>query len=286
LVRLDSNQAARRIQLVKAFVLIKPPDVGDAVPAGSNQQPGKKIMISLSRLLALTVLASMPFAALQAQSPSASPAKSSAAPKRTDVYHVFFVKAAPGKAKELADFLKEPDPNAPDRKGIVLRHQDGDDWDYAAIEHIGTKATVASAGMAMPPSKRSLMEWHNDTFVNGPSWSEFAKAMGIDGDAAKTSHAVYSVSDYRATPGHRDDLEKILSAPPAAGDTSSGAVLLQHLEGASWNFISIIRYDSWEKFAANETNSVAQSNKGQGGWFELRDYVACHHDTLTDRILP
>ena len=243
-------------------------------------------MKSLSRLLALTVLASMPFAALQAQEPSASPAKSSAAPKRTDVYHVFFAKSAPGKAKELADFLKEPDPKAPDRKGILLRHQDGDDWDYAAIEHIGTKATVETTATAMTPSQRSLMEWHNDTFVSGPSWAEFAKAMGIDGDAAKTSGAVYSVSDYRAVPGHRDDLEKMLSAPPAAGDTSSGAVLLQHLEGGAWNFLSVVRYDSWDKFAKNETNSVAQTNKGTGGWFDLREHVACHHDTLTDRIMP
>jgi hypothetical protein len=94
------------------------------------------------------------------------------------------------------------------------------------------------------------------------------------------------VSDYRSAPGHRDQLEKTLSAPPAAGDTSTGTILLAHLEGASWNFVTVIRYDSWEKFAANESNSVAQTNKGQGGWFDLRDHVACHHDTLTDRISP
>ncbi len=229
----------------------------------------------------------MPFAALQAQEPSSSPTKSSAVPKRTDVYHVFFAKAALGKAKELADFLKEPDPKAPDRKGIILRHQDGDEWDYVAIEHMGTKATVEIAGTTpMTPAQRGLMEWHNDTYVSGPSWAEFAKAMGIDGDASKTAGAVYAVSDYRAAPGHRDQVEKTLSAPPAAGDTSSGQVLLQHLEGASWNFLAVIRYDSWEKFATNEINSVAQTNKNEGGWFELRQHVACHHDTLTDRISP
>jgi hypothetical protein len=241
----------------------------------------------LVRTIALTVFASMPLAALQAQEPSPSPAKSGAAPKRTDVYHIFIVKAAPGKAKELADFLKEPDPKTPDRKGILLRHQDGDEWDYIAIEHMGTKATVDNGGTAMPPAKRNLMESHNDTYVSGPSWADFAKAMGIDGDAAKTSGAVYAVSDYRAVVGHRDQLEKMLSEPPnPAIDTSSGQVLLQHLEGASWNFLSIIRYGSWEKFAANETNSVAQTNKGQGGWFDLREHVACHHDTLSDRIKP
>ena len=29
---------------------------------------------------------------------------------------------------------------------IVLRHQDGEDWDYAVIEHLGTKASVDAAG--------------------------------------------------------------------------------------------------------------------------------------------
>ena len=244
-------------------------------------------MRSFTHTLAVAILASMPLMALQAQQSSPSPTKSDATPKRTDVYHVFIVKAALGKAKELADYLKEPDPNAPDRKGVVLRHQDGDEWDYIAIEHMGTKATVESAGTPLSPSQRSLMESHTDTYVNGPSWSEFAKAMGIDGDATKTSGAVYSVSDYRAAPGHREQLEKVLSAPPnPATDTASGQVLLQHLEGASWNFLVVIRYDSWAKFAANETNSVAQTKKNEGGWFELRDHVACHHDTLTDRISP
>jgi hypothetical protein len=223
--------------------------------------------------------------ALQAQE-SPSPAKSSATSKRTDVYHVFFAKAAPGKAKELADFLKTPDPKEPNRKGVIFRHQDGDEWDYVAIEHIGTKATVEAAGTSMTPTQRSLIDWHNDTFVTGPSWAEFAKALGIDGDASKSAGAVYVVSDYRSVPGHRDELEKTLSAPPTEGDTSSGNVVLAHIEGASWNFVTVIRYDSWEKFAANETNSIAQTKKGQGGWFELRDHVACHHDTLTDRILP
>lgn len=236
----------------------------------------------------LTLLALMPLMALQAQQPSPPAAKSGAAAKRADVYHIFVVKAALGKAQELAEFLKEPDPNAPNPSHrILLRHQDGDDWDYIEIEHMGAKAMVDNNATPTPPSKRSLMDWHTDTFVNGPSWSEFAKEMGVDGDAKKSAGAVYSVADYRAAPGHRDDLEKMLSAPPdRAIDTSSGNILLQHLEGAAWNFLAIARYDSWEKFATNETNSVAQANKKQGGWFELREHVACHHDTLTDRIAP
>ena len=174
-------------------------------------------MQSFIRILTFTLLGLAPVAPLWAQSPSpaASPGKADAASKRTEVYHVFFVKAALGKAAELAEFLKQPDPNA---KGpghsILLRHQDGDEWDYVEIEHIGTKATVENPVTPMPDTARGLMEKHNDTFVNGPSWAEFAKEMGIDGDAAKTAGSVYSVSVYRAAPGHRDQLEKMLGEPP------------------------------------------------------------------------
>lgn len=239
-----------------------------------------------STTITLALLALLPLSGLHAQQAPANPEKSSASAKRTDVYHVFFAKAALGKAHELAQFLKEPDPNAPNpTHRIVLRHQDGDDWDYVEIEHLGTKATVDNAGTPMPQSKRSLIEWHNDTFASGPSWAEFAKAMGLDGDASKTGGAVYAVSDYRAAPGHREEMEKMLTDIPA-GDTSSGNILLQHLEGASWNFLGLVRYDSWDKYAENEKNSVAQSGKNQGGWFELRNHVASHHDTLTDRLLP
>ena len=239
----------------------------------------------LTRALALALIA-WPLATLQAQS-STSPAKTGAAPKRTDVYHVFFVKAALGKAKELENWLKEPDPKNPNPKGVLLRHQDGDSWDFVAIDYIGAKATVEVGGTPMTPTQRTLTDWHNDTFVAGPAWSEFAKEMGIEGDAAKTAGSVYVVSDYRAAPGQRDELEKMLSQSSAgAVDTSSGNVLLAHLEGAPWNFLAITRYDSWEKFAQNEKNSVAQTNKGQGGWYELRQHAALHHDTVTDRVVP
>ena len=63
---------------------------------------------------------------------------------------------------------------------------------------------------------RDLNAWHGDTFVNGPAWPEFSKAMGIEEEAAaKTAGSVYVVSVYRAAPGHRDQLQKALSqAPP------------------------------------------------------------------------
>jgi hypothetical protein len=215
-----------------------------------------------------------------AQSNSAKPAA------RTDLYHVHFAKAALGKAAEEATFLKTPDPNsAMPGHFIVLRHQDGDDWDYVVIEHLGTSFTLKSAPTPAPPGARDLNAWHTDTYASGPSWPDFAKALGID-DAAKTAGAVYTVSVYRAAPGHRDQLEKQLSEAPNAGDTVAGMVLLQHLEGAAWHFLGVSRYNSWQDFATGEAAAVAMTNKGKGGWSSLRDVSSYHTDTITDRIAP
>jgi hypothetical protein len=220
---------------------------------------------------------------------AASPAASATPSLRTDVYHVHFTKAALGKSTQLADNLKRANPDDPmPGHSLVLRHQDGDSWDYAVIQHMGTKATVDAVRPAPSPSVRDLSDWHNDTFVNGPSWSEFTKAMGIDeaADKTKTAGSAYVISVYRPAAGHREQLEKMLSEPPAAGDTSAGNVLMQHLEGGPWTFLTIARYNSWQDFGTNESNSVAETAKGQGGWFQLREHTSFHNDTLCDRIAP
>lgn len=250
-----------------------------------------------ARLIAV-LLACAPLAAV-AQSPSPSPtgaakpatptATSAATSSATDIYHVHFAKAAPGKAAQMEANLKKPDPEAP-MPGhlLVLRHQDGAAWDYVSIEHLGTKATIEANRPAIPPEERNLGDWHNDTYVSGPSWAEFSKEMGIDeAGKSKTGNAVYVVSTYRAVPGQRDALEKFLGEPAdPAIDKSTGGLRMQHLEGSEWNFVTIARYDSWADFATSESNSVAETAKGKGGWFKMRELAEEHDDTLAVRISP
>src|SRR5438094_1301116 len=249
-------------------------------------------MKSLTTIIAITLFSLLPFTLVHAQGTTKSSEKSAApagAGKRTDVYHVHFTKAALGKAVQLGDWLKTPDSNNPmPDHFIVLRHQDGDAWDYVVITHLGPKATVEAAGTAVPPDKRDLSQWHTDTFVNGPSWEDFTRAMGTDKDSlSKTSGSVYSVSYYRPAPGHRQQLEKMLGeAPSGPSDTTAGNVLMQHVEGADWTFLTIARYNSWEDFATGEKSAIAQTTKKDSPWFRLRDHADFHTDTLTDRIAP
>jgi hypothetical protein len=232
-----------------------------------NSKTKMKINVCLLNL-ALTAL--LPTGFVQAQSsPAAKASPAPSSPARTDVYHVYFGKAAPGKAVQLAELLKTPNPKDPmPGHFIVLRHQEGDAWDYCVITHLGAKVTVDATPFQVPSSMGDVADWHNDT-------------------KSKSAGSVYVVSVFRPTAGHRDELEKLLAAPPnRPSDTSAGTVLMQHLEGGPWTFLTVVRYNSWQDFATNDMNNVTQSNKNEGGWFDFRKYSAYHADTVTNRIAP
>ena len=241
-------------------------------------------IVSRIVVLAFSSLLAISLAQAQSPSPAASASPSQATTTRTEVYHVHFNHAAPGKAAALADFLKTPAPNAPMPGHMALfRHQDGAPWDYLTVQHIGPKATVEAAGNPRGPGMSGLSDWHEDTFVNGPSWDEFSRALGL-GD--KNSGDIYSVSVYRPVPGKEDALEKFLSEPPTPEDKIAGQVFLQHLEGAAWRYVLIVHYKSVQDYAAGEAHSLEQMKKSDSPWFRLRDLVSFHTDTLADRLAP
>src|SRR3954451_6513747 len=124
----------------------------------------------------------------------------------------------------------------------------------------------------------SLIAWHNDTFVSGPAWGEFTKQMASAG-----ANAIYVVGVQRAVAGHRDQLLASLSAP-SGSKVESGNVLLQHVEGGDWNFLTLTRYNSWQDIG-NDRGAPA-SAASPGGWADIREHSAFHRDTIADRIFP
>jgi hypothetical protein len=227
------------------------------------------------------VVITLVLAAGTAASPQTQPAQAGG----SDVYHVHFTKAAPGQAAALGKALMQPDTTAPmPDHFVVLRHQEGDDWDYAVIQHLGPKAEV-TAGPAAPNPSRDLRVWHTDTFASGPSWAEFTRQMGIGGSG--TTSAVYTVGVHRPVPGHRDQLEKALNQPASTtSKIQTGDVVLQHLEGSEWTFMTITRHNSWQDFAAGRVEAAAAAAPTPGGWSDIRQHSAFHRDTIADRIFP
>ncbi|HVJ27804.1 MAG TPA: hypothetical protein VM493_09685 [Vicinamibacterales bacterium] len=203
----------------------------------------------------------------------------------TDIYHVHFTKAAPGQADALAKEQSQPDATTPmPDHFVVLRHQEGDDWDFVSIQHLGAKPTIS---IPPPPAAGAPANsaWHSDTFVTGPSWADFTREMGIGGTGKPG--AVYVLGVHRAVPGHRPQLEQALSAPAATGaKIQTGRLVLQHLEGGEWQYLTITRYDSWQDFGADRAAAAAASATAPGGWADIRQHSAFHRDTIADRIHP
>jgi hypothetical protein len=220
---------------------------------------------------------------------ASSPASASPAP-RPEVYTVTFIHGAAGKIKELEDWAKKSPAGATvPGHAMVLRHEAGSPWDYVAIEHVGAKATVQASGNPQGVALRPLMDWHDDTICNGPAWAEFAKAMNLDESSGKpkSNEDVYVISVYRPVVGQDDALDRFLNEPPSAsGDLAVGSIVLQHLEGGPWRFLSISRYKNYQDYAKSEAASVAQVAKGSGGWFRLRDLVSFHNDTIAVHLGP
>jgi len=201
----------------------------------------------------------------------------------TDLYHVHFTKSAPGQATAHAKALMTPDKTSsmPDHF-VVLRHQEGDDWDYVVIQHLGPKTALTAGDAPRTDPMRGLIAWHNDTFVSGPSWGEFTKELGI----GAASGQVYIVGVHRAVAGHRDQLLTSLTAVGTPGKIQTGNVLLQHVEGSDWTFATITRYNSWQDFATDRAAAASAGDATAGGWADIRQHSAFHRDTIADRIHP
>ena len=126
----------------------------------------------------------------------------------TDLYHVNFSKAVPGEAVALGEALALPDKTAPmPDHFVVLRHQEGDDWDYMVIQHLGQKAARGSASVGThacqakclrPPDEAELLvgEGHHPD----PVRREFAVASSSPGIRPAVGS---SRSDSRRTIGSR-----------------------------------------------------------------------------------
>ncbi|MDQ2870223.1 MAG: hypothetical protein M3S32_05735 [Acidobacteriota bacterium] len=244
-------------------------------------------------LLAAILSCLVASAALAQQASQGQPASGApAASNRTDLYMVHFVKAAPGKLADVLNSLKNPAAGTPmPTHVLVLRHADGDDWDFAAIQHLGPKATIdASSPIGTP--EREMREWHTDTYAQGPSWAEFSRAMGIgqpQAGAAAAGKDVYVVSDYRGAAGHRAKLEDSLKKVAASSLRPADTVILQHRDGSSWDYLYVTHYNDWKDYAAQQDDPQAEARERRAGLtqepgLELREHMAGHHDTLCTRV--
>ena len=215
-----------------------------------------------------------------------------------ELYHVHFVKAAPGKISELVTAYREmPVAEGEPAPPLIFRHLQGDDWDLLVLTPLGKEETLRTT--ATPEQQRvterlrGLRMQHGDTFTAGPAWPELRAALVGEGSGQATGTAggasgpVYTVTTYRSLPGHRDQLADTLGRITAL--YPDRRTILQHVEGAPWEFVVISRYDSWSALGDDQA-MPAEKLRSQGFAsteaisLELRQHVAEHRDTIAQMV--
>ena len=214
------------------------------------------------------------------------PSPSAVAPPQ-ELYHLHFAKAAAGKLAELTEANKggpAPDKGDPQVAPIILRHREGGEWDLFVITPLGKEHTMRT-DVPLPQDVQQfnqrvnpLTDWHSDSFVVGPTWDVVQKALMPSAGAQST---VYTVSDYRAVPGHRPQLRQTLDA--LAQQAPGRGVLFAHAEGGPWNFIDVVRYDSWGDLGRQATQPAPAASQPDPG-LQLREHMAVHHDTVATYV--
>ena len=232
----------------------------------------------------------------QAQQAPQPGAMSQPGASATELYHVHFVKATPGKLTELiAAYQDSPVPPGEPGRPLVFRHLQGDDWDLLVLSPLGKEETLSTSASAEQQQwserTRGLRAQHADTFTAGPAWADLQarlndapRATGTAGTAAEpTAGRLYIVTTYRSLPGHRDQLASVLNRVAAL--YPGRRTILQHVEGAPWEFVMLSQYDSWNAIGTDET--APPENLRKQGFAsqeaigtELRQHVAEHRDTI------
>ena len=229
---------------------------------------------------ACTVIGATLAGTVLAQAPPPQPA---AAAQAVELYHLHFAKAAAGKLPALIDAYKHgpaPDKGDPQVDPIILRHREGGEWDLAVITPLGqdhtlrTDVPLPSEVQAFNQRVAPITDWHADSFVVGPPWDAVRPAL-VPSSGAQS--AVYIVSDYRSLPGHRPQLRQTLDA--LAKDAAGRSVLFSHAEGGPWNFVDVVRYDSWADLGQQGAPPGRPAPQPEAG-LQLREHMAVHHDTV------
>ncbi len=213
-----------------------------------------------------------------------------------EVYRVHFFKAAPGKLEDLVDAYKNVPLEPGQPRPALFRHIAGDDWDLLVIYPLGAKFSVEAPTAPPSAQQRAFRErvmadyvWHTDTYAYGPPLKDFQQALGLTAEAPAGRNAVYQASDYSALPGHRAQLESVLDRLLSMSPGRS--VKLEHVHGASWDWLLLYRYNNWAEHAAEAMDPDADEKAKRAGFAsgaaigtEFRLHAAGHHDNFVGRV--
>lgn len=198
------------------------------------------------------------------------------------LYRMTLLRAAPGRLLDLIGALKAKGTGAPNSKGLLLRHSQGDHWDLMILQQVGGYAQALKderpAAMAAP----ELIAWQEDEFVRGP---DLENLPGFREAGLYHAEMFHALADKRAELLKERGMENAYAAALGRPQT---AIFVREL-GASWDSFTLGAYRSWKHFAerddipkdksASAAKDAGFADVDQIGPY-LRSLILDHHDSL------
>lgn len=207
------------------------------------------------------------------------------------LYRMTLLRAAPGRQLELLQDLQQGirGVSAPrdDRRPLIVRHSQGDHWDFMILAPIGSYRDYFAQSSALGEAAAAeLIAWQEDEFVRGPDLRAFPGFFEAN---------LFHVEMFNALATTREALLKERHMENAYARTLGrpvNAIFVREL-GASWDVFTIGAWRNWKHYAERDDVDAAKSAAAaKGAGFEsdahigpyLRSLINTHHDTLATPV--
>jgi hypothetical protein len=224
------------------------------------------------------------------------------APDTGSVYQAVMIRAAPGRLVELIDRLKARMPvydAAGERRPVLFRHAQGDQWDLMVLAPIGNlasfwgperaarwRAAVGKTGFdeaGLGDLLDQLISWREELWVEGPPPAALDSAVKVAG--------YFHLEIFQALAGKRDSLrrERLMEDDFSRRIGRPGNLLFTRVAGAGWDLFTVGFYRDLPHYAEPSGRSpevedqaaraAGFASRGDIGPY-LRRFLASHHATL------
>ena len=210
-------------------------------------------------------------------------------------YQVTLLRATPGRMLDLMEDLKvrAKDQNSDSSKPLIIRHSQGDHWDFFVIESIDNLADHFSSkpysvfSPSYGDSFYDLIAHHEQLYVNGPQIAEF-NAMASEFD-------YFHIEMFVTLPGKQKQLQKQreMENDYLVEIGRNKNLIFTSITGSAWDCLTLGGYRDIKHFAESadiplDVEEKAAIKAGFKGVTDispyLRSLISRHNDTLGGKV--
>jgi len=210
-------------------------------------------------------------------------------------YQVTLLRATPGRMLDLMEDLKvrAMDQNSNSSNPLIIRHSQGDHWDFFVIESIGDLTTHFSGqsyrvfSPSYGDSFYDLVAHHEQLYVNGPDPTIF--------NSMADQFEYFHIEMFVSLPGKQNELlkQREMENDYLVEIGRNKNLIFTTITGSAWDCLTLGGYRDIKHFAESadiplDIEEKAAINAGFKGVTDispyLRSLISRHNDTLGGKV--